>query len=104
MNKVKELTSEEVKLEAVDIKKVKVTEKIRGHVANLLMYMNDERKDYERCLEDEPESAKTHVWVYITAIANWIGLTENEAYEQYGPVYDEKGYFLGMADELNKVE
>jgi len=67
-------TSEEVKLKASVIRK---------NVGNLLIYMDDERKDYECCLEDDPTEAKTHVWLDIKAIADWIGLTEDEAWELY---------------------
>jgi len=64
MNKAKEeLTSEEVKLEASEIKK---------HIANLLTYMDDERKDYEAQLETKPDEAKEHIWLDIKAIADWI--------------------------------
>jgi len=62
---------------------VEVTEEIRPHVGELLIYMDDERRDYECMLEDNPKGAKDHVWLHIKAIGDWIGLTSDDARRIY---------------------
>jgi len=51
---------------------VEVREEIKKHVEKMLAYTDDERKKYERCLEDGP--VKEHIWVDIQEIGKWIGL------------------------------
>ena len=74
INKTENLTSKSSNFKSSGIKK---------HVSELLIYMDDERKDYEFQLGKNPKGARNHIWLNIKAIAALVGLTEKEAWELY---------------------
>ena len=66
-------------------KTTKPTNDLRKHVAELIIYSNDERKNYENCLENN-EGVDNHIWTHILAIAEYAGVTEKEAMDELNKV------------------
>jgi len=74
--------------------KVEITPKIKEAVGNLLVYMDDERKDYENCLENDPDFDGAHIWLDIKTVVDLIGLSVGEAWDLYS----------GLPELVTKIE